>query len=286
MKRFLLILAICLFLIFGLFFYLYFLKNDYFKIYFFDIGQGDSALIRFENGEKMLVDCGPDNKVLAKLGKALHFYDRTIDYLLVTHPDSDHYAGCIDVLKRYKVKKVITNGRNDSFNPLWEEFEKEKNKTKIKFILKSEEMIIGSNILNFFSPDENLNLTNLSDNNYSLVFRLQNNFTSVLFTGDMEKELEKALLDKYCVDEKCPLESSILKIGHHGSNNSTSEDFLAKIKPIYSIISVGKNNKFGHPALRIIRRLEKIKIKNWRTDEDGDVCIFDHQGGINWSDCL
>jgi len=113
MKRIFLFLFICFFLTSSLFIYVNYYnqeKND-FQVIFFDIGQGDAALIKFNNDEKMLVDCGADKEILTKLGTRLSFYDQTIDYLLITHFDLDHYGGCIDVLKRYEVKYIITNGQ-------------------------------------------------------------------------------------------------------------------------------------------------------------------------------
>src|SRR3989338_8116486 len=122
MKRLFAVLAVCLLSAIGFLIYLKFIPaDDYFQVIFFDIGQGDAALIRLATGEKILVDCGPDRKILSKLGRGLKFYDREIDYLIATHPDLDHYGGCVDVLRRYKVKKIVTNGISKDYDSYWQE---------------------------------------------------------------------------------------------------------------------------------------------------------------------
>src|SRR3989339_1296284 len=121
MRKIIWLLLFCLIVVLGLLAYVkLFDKKLYsFQIIFFNIGQGDSALIKFADGEKMLVDCGPDKTVLSKLGKFLSFYDRTIDYLVVSHFDLDHYGGCVDVLHRYDVKNIITNGDEKEYDSYW-----------------------------------------------------------------------------------------------------------------------------------------------------------------------
>jgi len=290
MRRAVIVLFICLALTFGLFFYIRLFSDNNFKIIFFNVGQGDSALIQFGDGQKMLVDCGPDRKVLTKLGKYLPFYDRTIDYLLISHPDSDHYGGCIDVVKRYNVKNIIENGVVKNSDPFWVIWsEKIKNeKAAIKNIVGHEVINIASTTLEFFSPDGNLNLLekNKEGNNLSVVFKLVRGNTSVLFVGDAEVPLEQALIQKYCLfpdgesgsrlavgTTPCSnLHAGYLKIGHHGSDSSSGDDWLGAINPNVAIISVGKNT-FGHPSLRILKHLERSRIEAWRTDEKDDIII-------------
>src|SRR3989339_155923 len=123
-RRMLVILVVVLLVIFGLLIYLqYFVSNiRSSRVVFFNVGQGDAALVDFGNGQKMLIDCGPDRKILSKLGQYLPFYDRTIDYLLISHPDLDHYGGCVDVLRRYDVKNIIENGatKSDPYFQVWD----------------------------------------------------------------------------------------------------------------------------------------------------------------------
>ncbi len=261
--------------------YIHLQKGNQWQTIFFDVGQGDSALIKFANGEKMLIDCGPDKTVLAKLGKYLPFYDREIDYLLVSHFDLDHYGGCVDVLRRYQVKNIITNGAGKDYDKYWLTW-KEASEAE----LADTWQITGSRLwsiagvdLYFLNPDASLIFASTKDkmesNNQSIVFKLSYASTTILFTGDMETPLENALLTKYCSSTpvKCPaLTATVLKIGHHGSDSSSGVKFLSAVSPSKAIISVGKN-KFGHPSLRVLRKLERIKADILRTDLVGDVIL-------------
>lgn len=302
MKKFTTFISVLLILIVGLFLYSK-LNNSqkHFQVTFFNIGQGDAALIQFADGKKMLVDCGPDKKILAKLGMALPFYDRTIDYVLATHPDLDHYGGCVDVLKNYNVKEIIINGHKKEYDPYWRAWDEAiKNEGAIvKIITSAEELIIASSTLQFMSPDSSLPLAVSADdsNNYSIVFKLKNERTSFLFTGDMEEPLEKALEYKYCSTTArvqnieplrqassntvgaqylvpCPaLQANVLKVGHHGSDTASGEEFLNLVNPKTAIISVGKN-KYGHPSLRVMKKLERVGTEILRTDEVGDIVKY------------
>lgn len=258
-----------------------FLKSrNNFWVEFFNIGQGDAALIHFANNQKMLVDCGPDRKILSKLGSAMNFFDHTIDYLVVTHPDRDHYGGCAAVLQRYEVKNIFTNGHQKSGDPYWQAWERYYDlEVANKKILKGyQELHIGGSELNFLSPDDSLNFkVKAGDtNNFSVVFILKSTLGKFLFTGDMEMPLEEALLEKYCQGlVSCPvLKADYLKVGHHGSKSSSGINFLKAIKPRYAIISVGPEpNQYGHPTYRVLRKLENIGATIWRTDQLNDIII-------------
>lgn len=250
-----------------------------FHVVFLDVGQGDASLINFKNGEQMLVDCGKDRLVLSRLGKELAVWDRTIDYLLVTHPDLDHYGGCIDILRRYEVKHIITNGRAKS-DAYWQEFEKASQSEGAELISITNPTVwnIASTTLEFISPDLNLNLNLKPDdsNNYSIVFRLVHGNTKILFTADAETPLEKAFIERYCAkagDNPCgALAADILKVGHHGSDSSSLESFIRAVSPKRAIISVGKNS-YGHPSLRVLRRFDRTRVEVLRTDKEGAILV-------------
>lgn len=281
-KKILLIPFIFLILLLGCVFYYHYnnLRPPEFKVNFLDIGQGDATLILFNNGQKMLVDCGKDKKILSRLGEAMPFYDRTIDYLMVSHPDLDHYGGCVDVLKNYKVKQIITNG-GKKYDSFWKAFDQamQDEGAEIKIIASPQVWTIASSTLEFLSPDKSLVLNVPADdsNNYSIVFRLKNNGENFLFTADMEVPLENALLNKYCIvtsTEPCPaLQSNILKVGHHGSDSSSGEDFLRAVGAKVGIISVGKN-KYGHPSRRVMKKLERANMEIMRTDQLGNIIEY------------
>lgn len=265
-----------------------------FRVTFLNVGQGDAALIQFRNGQRMLVDCGPDKKVLSELGNVLPWYERRIDYLVVTHAHADHYAGCIDVLARYRVTRIITNGEI-KHDPLFETFARSiKNEPSSTFFAERapETLEIAGTQLHFLAPDPRLplNLKEGDSNNASIVFRLVDSPSrkTVLFTGDMEEPLETAVLKRYCnrtngssvtssvppFAEPCPeLQAEVLKAGHHGSDTSSGEAFIGAVSPKTAVISVGVHNAFGHPSLRVIRRLERRGVKILRTDKQGAIVV-------------
>ncbi len=256
------------------------------RVIYFDVGQGDSALIITPKGKTILIDGGPDDKVLSRLGEALPVGQKKIDTMILTHPHADHLDGLVSVLKRYEVGEVYYTGvihTTSSFLE-WLKLIKEK-KIPMKIINKIEDVAIDSATLHFLYPNRNLSFststasggdwrgqesknqkTNSNLNNTSIVFKLVYGRTSFLFMGDAEIPVEKELL-MVGVD----LKADILKVGHHGSHSSTSEEFLSAVGPEYAVISAGKNNDFGHPHLRTLRRLERHNVKIFRTDEDGSV---------------
>ncbi len=279
-KRRLSLIIFLVFCIFGLIFFYYRYsetERHKFKVTFLNVGQGDAVLIQFASGEKMLVDCGPNKIILSALGRNLAFYDRKIDYVLATHPDLDHYGGCIDVVKNYMVKKIITNGKEKPYDPYWREWNKAMMESGAELVKmdKPDVWTIASDTLQFVSPDPTLSLQakEIDNNNYSIVFRLTHGDEKFLFTGDMEEPLEKLLIEKYCSSTStCILNSDILKVGHHGSDGASSESFLSFVKPKTAVISVGKN-KYGHPTLRAIRHLERSGAQIRRMDLEGDIVL-------------
>ena len=309
MKKIIFIIAISLLAISAIFAYIYFDSHrpKHFEVDFLDIGQGDSALIKFANGQKMLVDCGPNKIVLSALSRHLPFYDHTIDYVLATHPDLDHYGGCVDVLKRYDVKNIIVNGHEKKYDPYWQEWHKtmlaEPGAT-IVTMASPTTWTIASDTLQFISPDPSFHLavSAADSNNFSIVFKLTHGKETFLFTGDMEVPLENELMKKYCVTstsetntppappfrgespippkkegrevlaQGCPtLRVDTIKVGHHGSKSSSSDEFLAVMQAKIAVVSVGAHNHYGHPSPRVLHRLERARARILRTDELGDI---------------
>ena len=251
-------------------------EQNYLEVVFFDVGQGDATWVEFTNGDQMLIDCSKDRKVLKQIGKEMWFYDNTLDYLVITHPDLDHYGGCIDIIKKYKVEHIIYNGVKKTDSNFWRKFNQAYQKENAKYynITKPKEINIASSSLNFFFPDRNLakqgNRTKFaSTNNTSLVFKLKHGKIDILFSGDGEKKLERYISREY--SEK--LNSEIYKMGHHGSAGSSNNFFISKIQPNISIASAGKDNSFGHPSPVAIQRLENIGSQIFRTDQDGDISV-------------
>lgn len=247
-------------------------RTRFLEVNFFDVGQGDAILIESPKRTQILIDGGPSSKILEKLSETLPFYDRSIDLIILTHPDPDHLLGLIDVLKRYKVDLIGTNGAVSS-RPEFKEFMSQilKKEVPLKILKKDQRISIGESLsFDILAPLENFDGRKVSDyNTSSIVSKMIYGDSSFLFTGDTTQSVEKEL-----VKQGINLNSDILKIGHHGSKTSTTEDFLKKITPEIAVIQVGKNNQYGHPYSEVLERLEKFGIKIFRTDENGDIKII------------
>lgn len=253
-------------------------KQNFLEVVFLDVGQGDATYFEFKNGEQMLVDCSKDRRVLQGLGEVMWFYDRSLDYLVITHPDLDHYGGCIDVLKRFEVENIIYSGIRKEKSKFWHAFWSQYQKEDANYITIEgpRKLKIASSTINFLYPDHNLRENKSvpekefeSTNNTSIVFTLKFGGNKILMTGDAEKKLERYLSDKY--GDK--LNSKIYKMGHHGSDSSSNEFFIKRVKPEISVASAGKDNSFGHPSYRVVSRLKRLGSKIWRTDQDGNILL-------------
>lgn len=257
------------------------------KIYFFDIGQGDGMLIRTPTHENIIVDGGPDNSFLAKVGQTLPFYDRTIDLMVLTHPHADHLTGLIPVLERYEVKKVLTSGviYQSSVYDQWLKLVQAE-QAEVIYARAGQKLIFGQ--VEFLVMDPLKNYQNqiimekggewlASDNgdnlnNTSVVIKMVYQKNSALLAGDLEIVGEAGLLAS-----AQEVKADLLKVGHHGSDTATSEKFLAKVSPKYAVIQVGQENKFGLPDLRVINLLFRSGVNIFRNDQLGDI-IFTFDG--------
>lgn len=242
------------------------------EVNFFDIGQGDAILIKTPNHQKILIDGGPDNKIIYKIGQNLPFYEKEIDLMILTHPHADHLTGLIEVLKRYKVKKILSTGVLHATPEYLAWLEIIKKQNILMEIATSGQIIeLGKDLnLEIFYPQENLSGQQVQDlNNTSIVSKLTFDRTSFLFTGDAESEVEEKL-----ISSKADLKANVLKVAHHGSKNATSQKFLDKVMPEIAVVSVGVENKFGHPSKGVLSRLKKMGAQILRTDQDGDIKIL------------
>lgn len=246
-------------------------RGDALTVVFLDIGQGDAAFIQAPNGNQMVIDGGPNATLLREIGKVMPFYDRTIDVLVVTNPDTDHYAGFIDLLKRYRVNMVIESGTK-SESETYRAFEravKEEGSKKVaarrgmSLVLDRERGISFDVIF----PDKVVDSSKLSSNDGSLVARLIYASTSVMFTGDTTQKMEKRLLRI----ASTTLASTILKVAHHGSKTSSAREFVQAVAPKYAVISLGRNNKYKHPSPETIETLDSLYIPTLRTDQEGTI---------------
>jgi len=244
-------------------------KPKYLEVTFFDIGQGDASFIIAPNNNQILIDGGPTSAVISKLAKEMPFYDRTIDLVILTHPDYDHLSGLLDVLKRYKVKNILWTGVITD-TPQFSEWQKLLSKENANVVIakKGEKIIILSDpliYLDIIYPDKDLEGNNVKNtNDTSVVAHLVFDNSSFLFTGDATEKVDPEL----SVEN---LKSDVLKVAHHGSKDSMTDDFLNSVSPEFAVISVGKDNSYGHPNIKTLEKLNKSGIQVLRTDETGDV---------------
>lgn len=269
-----LLIIFCIFLLINLY------KNysENLKIYFVDVGQGDCTFIQTPKGKNILIDGGEGNTDKYDYGEKVllpYLLDRgvtKIDYLIASHADSDHIGGLFAVLENIKVDKILI-GIQPEDSEQFRDLIKIANKNKIKIItLKAGDKInIEKNIcLEILWPIKEKLIEENALNNNSLVFKLLFNNFSILFTGDIEKIAEKQIVEVYKENLKC----DILKVAHHGSKTSSIREFLEYSKPKLALIGVGKDNKFGHPHLEVIKRLENMRVKIYRTDLNGEIEIL------------
>lgn len=245
-------------------------QNPFLEVDFFDVGQGDAIFIEAPNGNQILIDGGPDDTILEKLGEEMPFHDRSIDLVILTHPEQDHINGLVEVLKNYHIEHILYTGvvRDTSAYKEWSRLIREKN-IPLTIAQAGQVIYLSPQIkLYILWPSQDLSGQRLkNNNNASIVIRLVYGQAEFLFTGDIEKETEREL-----VARGIDLTSDVLKIPHHGSKTSTTEDFLSKVNPKVAVILAGQKNPYGHPHPSVLERLEGIKV--YGTYKDGDVEIL------------
>ena len=242
--------------------------NKGLEITYIDVGQGDSIFIKFPNDKSnILIDTGGkvtygNLKNNYSVGKNIVDYlksmgIRKLDYLIITHGDFDHMGDSLYLIDKFKVENVIFNC--GEFNALEKELIKVLDEKKIKYYSCIKELNIDNNKLYFLQTKKYDN-----ENDNSNVIYTEFNGYKFMFMGDAGVEKEKDILDKYNLAN-----IDVLKVGHHGSKTSSSKEYIDEIKPKYAIISVGKNNRYGHPNKEVLNNLDNSKI--YRTDQDGSI---------------
>lgn len=259
--------------------------RDLLTVIFLNIGQGDATYIEAPNGNSFLIDSSANEVVVRELSKFLPYYDRTIDGHATTHPDLDHIGGTPAILSRYRVGEYFVYDKSATSDLT----------RKIQTILESKNiptdtLQAGDRIV--LDHNKNIYIDVLwptdkfkSDdkNDLSIITRLVYGEISFILTGDAPTQVEGMLLREFP-----DLSANVLKLGHHGSKTSTSQDFLMRINPDYAVISAGLDNKYGHPSAEIIERLENFfRAKNQNPaaqilkTTDGSV-VFKSNGEFVW----
>lgn len=253
--------------IYGLviFFVLFLNINVLGQVDIIDIGQGDAILLQEPlNQDTILIDTGPSNSSEELIDFLNYSGVETIDYLILTHNHADHTGGVYEVLSEKKVKNIIINERY--YNKYFEEINdllkllKQCGYYVPNIVLVKDEVQLDKKII-IYAP----NSYSDNQNNNSLIVYYKDRFTSWLFMGDAEKEIEKEFIENY------PVDVDNVKLGHHGSKTSTTDEFLNITTPQKVYISSGKNNMYGHPSSETLEKLEKRGIKYYDTQTDGEI---------------
>ena len=241
---------------------------------FLDVGQGDAIFVRTPDGRQILVDGGPSPEALFnQLGEVMPFWDRSLDLVVLTHPDADHMTGLVALMERYRVSQALDD--------LGSEADPAQLKAASAWLAQARRpgthrviaspgmrLVIGKASLTVLSAGLTLpGPRSAADNNDSLVLRLDYGTTGFLLTGDAEREAEASVLRA-----GLPLPADVLKVGHHGSSRSTSAPFLSAIKPRLAVIQVAALNRFGHPQPDVLQRLAGTRVL--RTDQNGRIEVI------------
>jgi len=247
-----------------------------------DVGQGDAMLAVFGKIQ-ILVDGGPNNKVIDCISRHVPFWDREIEVVVLTHPEIDHFGGLVEVLKRYKVDYLLANPI-DSSDQAYQVLTNEVGGREVTVINPTTGLKIGNSLiyLDVLFPsktflDKNLETsddqnplkmfeTKINKNSFSIVTLLHFGNFSALLPGDIDQKGEEEILKTFR-----NLNTDYLKVPHHGSKNGLTEEFLEKVLPAVAVISVGAKNSYGHPHQEILDLLKKYDVEVFRTDKSGDV---------------
>jgi len=228
-------------------------------VVFLDVGQGDSIFIQSPTGVQMLIDGGRGSAVLRPLSSVMGFFDKTIDYVLITHPDADHIGGLVSVFDRYDVGGVIRT-EAESGSAVWRAVH-ERLEGDVYIARRTQVYDLGGGAtLSILFPSGDFSA--LDRNESSIVARLVYGESEFLFMGDAPVATEEALLTD-------TIQSDVLKVGHHGSKTSTSKAFVARVSPEYAVISAGADNPYGHPHSEVLETLLGSIIKN--TADEGSI---------------
>lgn len=235
-----------------------------------DVGQGDALFIESPTGTQVLIDGGPRGEILKELSRVMSPFDKTIDALIITNPDADHIAGFLDVLENYRVEKVFESGTrsgSSTFSDLKTRLEEH----GVEHIRAQKGMNLnmgGGVFLEVLFPDRDV--TYWTTNDGSIVSRLSYGGIVIMLMGDATAKTEEIVLRDNNSEK---LRSSFLKVGHHGSRTSSSYKFIKAVFPEYSLVSSGKENRYGHPHKEVLDTLSSFGSKILRTDLLGTIVI-------------
>lgn len=239
-------------------------NNNHLSVNFLDVGQGDAILVRTPDGQNILIDGGPDNTLIPEVANHLPWWEDTIDYLVITHWHDDHFMGFLELTKKYKIKNILVSSHQpDHF--LYKLFLKYLNEhgLKVQPVKAGEKFILSDNLeFKILLADD----YHEDFNDNSVVVRLSYKDKNFMFMGDLPIDGEAKLLAS-----GFELNAQYLKVGHHGSRYSSSDEFLQAVAPEFCIIQSGKDNKFGHPHQEALDRLKNIVCQIENTQDKGTI---------------
>jgi len=245
-------------------------------VHFIDVGQGDSILIQAPSGKNMLIDAGTNASASAVVNYLKNRKIKRLDILVATHPHEDHIGGMDAVINKFDIGMIYMPDVSTNTKTYADVLTAVKNrKLKVTTAAAGIQMDLGPGLqVRMFAP----NSDKYDDmNNYSAVIKLTYSNTSFLFTGDAQSLSEQEMLTK-----GYDLKADVLKVGHHGSNSSTSPGFLKAVSPEYAVISVGKGNDYGHPHKETLTKLAGANVKVFRTDKNGTIIARSNGNTILW----
>lgn len=237
---------------------------------FLDVGQGDAIFIESPSGRQALVDGGPDRSVLRELGQVMPWYDRSIDVVIATHPDADHISGLVDVLQRYRVDYIFQPGVEKNTGPAESMLlSVAKEGAEEIYARRAQILDLGEGAyLEILFPDRDV--SGVETNTASIVTRLVYGNTAFMLTGDAPEAIENYLVQLDGED----LRANVLKVGHHGSDTSSSELFVGFVSPEYAVFSRGCDNRYGHPHEEVVALFNRFEIQTFDTCEDGTITFM------------
>lgn len=245
------------------------------KVHFIDVGQGDSTLIE-SDGRYMLIDAGDNHESDTVIQYLNNLQVKRLDYVIGTHPHADHIGGLDKVIEAFEVGKVILPPKEHTTKTFEDLIDAIASKgMKITKPTAGDVYQLGSSTFQIIAPNgeygDHLN-------NWSAGIRLTYGGTSFLFTGDAESEVEQDI-----VSNGLNIRADVLKLGHHGSRTSSSDEFLDNVKPTYAVISCSKDNSYGHPHTETMEKMKMRNIQVFRTDQQGTIVATTDGTAITWT---